>query len=82
VDYLPNTVTHLTFGYLFDLPVNNLPNSITNLTFGNNFNQIVDNLPINIQEINFNYYEKKKISIILKKVPFGCKILNKNVILD
>jgi hypothetical protein len=84
IDNLPNSITHLTFGMLFNEPANNLPNSITHLSFGYNFNQKLDNLPINVQEINFNYDDEKKIFLILKKVPFGCKILNenKNVILD
>ena len=48
IDNLPDSITHLTFGNLFNKHVDNLPNSITHLTFGIYFNQLVDNLPNSI----------------------------------
>ena len=45
VNNLPNSLTHLTFGYNFNQEVNNLPNSLTHLTLGGSFNQKVNNLP-------------------------------------
>ena len=42
---LPNSITHLTFGYMFNQPLCNLPNSITHLTFGQFFNHSVVDLP-------------------------------------
>ena len=38
---LPDSLTDLEFGWLFDQPVDNLPNSLTYLSFGHNFNQPV-----------------------------------------
>ena len=87
VNYLPNSITHLTFGCEFNQSVGhqgcedincprNLPNSITHLTFGISFNRPVDNLPLFLQQIQFNYKTKEEILSIMKKVPFGCKILN------
>jgi hypothetical protein len=80
VNNLPNSITHLTFSFnsIFNQQVDNLPSSITHLTFGSCFNQPLNNLPINLKEINFDYADDKIILRILKKVPFGCKILNKN----
>ncbi len=34
VDYLPNSITHLSFSWEFNKPVDKLPNSIIHLTFG------------------------------------------------
>jgi hypothetical protein len=39
VNSLPNTITHLTFGYSFNQKVDNLPKDLTHLTFGRRFNQ-------------------------------------------
>ncbi len=50
---LPNSITHLIFGYWFNKSVNHLPNSITHLTFGRHFNQPVDNLPNSITHLTF-----------------------------
>jgi hypothetical protein len=78
VDYLPNSITHLTFEVRFNQPVDNLPNSITHLTFGYYFNKQLDNLPPFLQQIKFNSKSKEEILSITKKIPFGCKILNEN----
>jgi hypothetical protein len=78
VNNLPNSITHLTFGRFFNQPVDYLPNSITHLTFGKKFNQKVDILPLFLQQIKINSNNKTQILSITKKIPFGCKILNKN----
>ena len=52
--------------------VYSLPSSLTHLTFGGKFNQKVENLPFNLKEIKINKY---KINL-LKKIPFGCKIVD------
>ena len=69
---LPNSLTHLTFGFRFNQKVNNLPVNLTHLSLGRDFNQKVDNLPLNIEEIKIYDVQKS----LLKKIPFGCKILN------
>jgi hypothetical protein len=87
---LPNSITHLTFGYYFNQPVDNLPNSITHLTFGESFNQPVNNLPNSIVELVFGFnfcnvvsnlpITVKKITIhnkkthLFTKIPFDCNI--------
>jgi len=53
VNNLPESLTHLTFGWEFNQPVNNLPKGITHLTFGWIFNQPVDNLPENLTHLTF-----------------------------
>jgi len=71
---LPNYLTHLTFGMSFNQPLNNLPNYLTYLTFGISFNQEVNNLPPSLKEIKiFN-----KSVHLLKKIPFGCKIIDEH----
>jgi hypothetical protein len=42
---LPLFLTHLTFGALFNQPVDSLPPRITHLAFGREFHQKVDSLP-------------------------------------
>ena len=56
VDNLPNSITHLTFGWNFKKTVNNLPHSITHLSFKDYFNQPVNNLPNSITHLTFGYY--------------------------
>ena len=71
---LPHSLTHLTFGMSFNQPLNNLPNYLTYLTFGISFNQEVNNLPPSLKEIKiFN-----KSVHLLKKIPFGCKIIDEH----
>ena len=53
VDQIPNSITHLTFGFHFNQSVDQLPNSITHLTFGFYFNQSVDKLPNSITHLTF-----------------------------
>ena len=55
VNNLPNTLTHLTFGWDFNQSVDNLPNSITHLTLGRKFNLPINNLPNNLKELNFDF---------------------------
>jgi hypothetical protein len=47
ISYIPNSVTHLTFGYYFNQNIKGcIPNSVTHLTFGWRFNQdIKDCIP-------------------------------------
>ena len=46
---LPNSITHLTFGSIFNQSVDFLPESITYLEFkGGDFNQPINNIPNNI----------------------------------
>src|SRR5437763_1352899 len=56
-DVLPNSLTHLTFGYYFNQPLTKdvLPNNLTQLTFGHNFNQSLtkDVLPNNLTQLTF-----------------------------
>jgi len=48
LETLPPTLTHLTFGYWFDQPLDNVtfPLTLTHLTFGNWFNQPLDNVTL------------------------------------
>ena len=52
---LPNSLTHLTFGWHFDQDVSKLPNSITHLTFGHHFDQDVSKLPNSLIYLTFDH---------------------------
>jgi hypothetical protein len=43
---------------------------------GYDFNKQLNNLPPLLQQLQFNSKSKQEILSIIKKVPFGCKILN------
>ena len=54
VSQLPNSLTHLIFGWKFNQDMRNaLPNSIIHLTFGYCFNKDVSNLPNSITYLTF-----------------------------
>jgi len=67
---LPKHVTHLTFGWDFNRPINScIPDSVTHLTFGYDFDQNIDELPISINNIELSSNYKRSISKkILSKV--------------
>jgi hypothetical protein len=62
---LPNSLTHLTFGYHFNQEIkeNILPNSLTHLIFGYDFNQeIKENvLPNSLTHLTFGYHFNQEI---------------------
>ena len=64
---IPNSVTHLTFGYYFnqELKEGYIPNSVTHLTFGRLFTQKLNILPQSL--ISLNLYKNKQI---LSNLPF------------
>ena len=43
-------------------------------TFERDYNQKVDNLPLNLKEIKI----WKRYVNLLKKIPFGCKVVDEN----
>jgi hypothetical protein len=47
----PSRLTHLTFGYWFNQPVDHLPASLTHLEFGYWFDQPVDHLPASLTQL-------------------------------
>ena len=53
MDNLPNNITYLKFGAVFNQSVDNLPDSITFLNFGLDFNQHINKLPQSIKKISF-----------------------------
>ncbi|AEX61323.1 putative F-box and FNIP repeat-containing protein [Megavirus courdo7] len=52
-DCIPNSVTHLTFGYNFNQDIRGcIPNSVTHLKFGQGFNQdIKDYIPNSVTHL-------------------------------
>ncbi len=72
----PKTLTHLTFGWVFNQPIDNLPKKLTYLRLGSGFNQPIDNLPTNIN-ITYNYTEIPHSDIIncFNKKDFSKKII-------
>ena len=55
--YLPSTITHITFGKSFNHTINRiLPPSLTHLTFGEQYNSCVRYLPDNITHLTFGYW--------------------------
>jgi hypothetical protein len=65
---LPNSITHLTFGYRFNQQINNLPNSITHLSFGYAFNQLVNYLPNSITHLNFGNSFNQSVDYLSKSI--------------
>ena len=55
-EFLPKHVTHLTFGYYFNQPINScIPESVTNLTFGGHFNQPINGcIPDSVTHLTFD----------------------------
>ena len=71
---LPDSITHLTFGYLFDQCVDNLPKNLTHLKFGERFCQPVDNLPESLTHIIFGGFFSRPVDKLpknLKYIKFG-----------
>ena len=69
---LPNSITHLFFGYFFDQSVDKLPSSITHLTFGVGFNNPINLLPDSITHLSLKYSIFKKS---LDKLPHALTYL-------
>ena len=64
----------LIFGHYFNQKIDNLPSTLTHLTVGYLFNQKMVNLPLTVKQIKIC---KQQIHL-LKKIPFGCKIIDEN----
>jgi hypothetical protein len=69
-------IKSITFGELFNQPVNHLPESLQTITFGNYFNQPIDNLPKSLQSIRFSPYSEfnKRVDNLpasLQSITFG-----------
>ena len=78
---LPDTLTHLIFGSMFNQQVDNLPKNLIMLTFGRNFNENVDKLPNTITHLTFGEYFNKKIDKLpnsITHLTFG-ESFDKNV---
>ncbi len=77
VNSLPDTIKELT--YWSKSKLNNIPTSIeyTNIIFSkyDKYNKVIDNLPINVKIIRINKPDKAHY---LKKIPFGCKVVDEN----
>ena len=77
---LPNSITHLIFGAVFNQKVNKLPTSLTHLHFGSDFNQAVDNLPDNLTHLIFGYNFDRTVDNLpnsLTHLIFGYKFNQK-----
>lgn len=59
----PNSITHLTFGFFFDKPIENkIPNTVTHLTFGKYFDQCIENnIPNSVTHLTFGMYFSQSI---------------------
>jgi hypothetical protein len=77
---LPKGLTHLTFGYKFNQPVDNLPKGLTHLTFGYYFNQPVDNLPKNIYLLKLDCFNNN--NFIIPKNVKELYIYNNNILIN
>ena len=76
VDLLPQTITHIKFGYSFNHPVDNLPYHLLWLEFGYTFNQSVDMLPHKITYLVFGNDFSQPVNDLpncLEYVSFGYK---------
>ena len=59
----PPFITHLTFSWWFDDPIDNrIPSTITHLIFGNNFNQSIENcIPSSVIHLKFDTFFNQPI---------------------
>lgn len=66
ITYLPNSLTHLTFGNEFNQNISYIqfPENLTHLTFGNEFNQRITNVrfPENLTHLTFGKYFNQPIT--------------------
>jgi len=76
VSYLPNSITHLTFGCYFNQPVDNLPKSIKKLGFSSN-SKIKNNIPENIEDIEIIFFGFHYDSIV-ENIPCHIKKIKIN----
>src|SRR5579872_6228717 len=83
-DRIPNSVTHLTFGYYFNQDIKDcIPNSVTHLTFGAFFNQdIKECIPNSVTHltfgVSFNQDIKEYIPYSVTHLTFGINF-NKDI---
>ena len=77
VDYLPNSLTHLTVGELFNQPVDSLPNSIIELGINSN-SSIKDNLPDSIETVIIYFDEDDIYNTKITNLPFNLKKIKIN----
>jgi hypothetical protein len=61
---IPQKITHLTFGFYFNNPINNcIPSFVTHLTFGYYFNQpINDCIPSSVTHLSFGWFFDQSIN--------------------
>jgi hypothetical protein len=81
VDNLPNSLTHIKFGYNFNKSVDNLPLMIVWLEFDKCFNQYVDILPNNLKYLVFGDDFNKPVDNLpnsLEYLSFG-KCFNQQI---
>lgn len=74
VNLLPETLTHIKFGYSFNQPVDNLPYNLLWLEFGFSFNQSIDMLPNTIIYLVFGDKFNKSVDNLpncLEYLSFG-----------
>jgi hypothetical protein len=72
----PSRLTHLTFGNIFNQPVDRLPVFLTHLTFGYDFNQPVDRLPVSLTHLTLGYSFNQSVDRLpasLTHLTFGWK---------
>jgi len=63
---LPNSVTHLTFGRMFDQSsLAFIPTSVTHLTFGSHYDQLLEvgTIGAHITHLNFGYWYNRPIKV-------------------
>lgn len=74
IDNLPDTITYLELGEIFDSHIKNFPNNLHTLIFGKFFNKQLTNFPSSLYKIVFGkYYDQPIIDFPreLRDVVFG-----------
>ncbi len=77
---LPNSITHLKFGFNFNMPIlpNSLPTSLTHLNLGYTFNQeiVPGSLPESLKYLTFSYdFENGDRPFVVGALPSGLEFL-------
>lgn len=54
IDFLPDHITQIDMGYLYNVQIKKWPNNLKDLVIGNNYHYSLDNLPQNLQLLCMN----------------------------
>lgn len=69
-NYLHSTINLLSFGFSYNLPIDNLPSKLNKLILGSSFNQNVSNLPLELKMIIFGNNFNQQIDMLPESITY------------